>query len=412
MTAAAEDYSALQSTALANVAGEELPILRYRFENFPRTLELTLVFRTAEQPDDVQTIALPWPGSGEASFDLSRIEAWRGTIVELGFAQFATAQLVAPERGFAPFTLVSVGLESDSWAGRIRALLTGWSLLTPWQLISVSAVGPSEVGDSSPHAPRLPLVLALALGLAAVWARLVLGWSGRRLGGGLLVVAALAWVVADAAWLRSLAYKRSVDRDVWGDVPLAQRQDHVVDAELRDAATHLKQMLVNAPPTTRILVDADSPHDVLRLTYLASPSTSAPTANSRSPAAASRCRSERSWSATARASVCGRSATACASASRACASGRCWKPTDWPSTASKECRRERPVRMDRLVRAAAGRQRAVGRLRRLAAARARPRRRTSPAAGSSERWCAACWCACWPHPSFRSLPRASARAPC
>lgn len=271
VTAAAEDYSALQSTALANVTGEELPILRYRFENFPRTLELTLVFRTAEQPDDVQTIALPWPGSGEASFDLSRIEAWRGTIVELGFAQFATAQLVAPERGFAPFTLVSVGLESDSWAGRIRALLTGWSLLTPWQLISVSAVGPSEVGDSSPHAPRLPLVLALALGLAAVWARLVLGWSGRRLGGGLLVVAALAWVVADAAWLRSLAYKRSVDRDVWGDVPLAQRQDHVVDAELRDAATHLKQMLVNAPPTTRILVDADSPHDVLRLTYLASP---------------------------------------------------------------------------------------------------------------------------------------------
>ncbi|MFC4822356.1 hypothetical protein [Dokdonella ginsengisoli] len=271
VTAAAEDYSALQSTALANVAGEELPILRYRFENFPRTLELTLVFRTAEQPDDVQTIALPWPGSGEASFDLSRIEAWRGTIVELGFAQFAAAQLVAPERGFAPFTLVSVGLESDSWAGRIRALLTGWSLLTPWQLISVSAVGPSEVGDSSPHAPRLPLVLALALGLAAVWARLVLGWSGRRLGGGLLVVAALAWVVADAAWLRSLAYKRSVDRDVWGDVPLAQRQDHVVDAELRDAATHLKQMLVNAPPTTRILVDADSPHDVLRLTYLASP---------------------------------------------------------------------------------------------------------------------------------------------
>lgn len=271
VTAAAEDYSALQSTALANVAGEELPILRYRFENFPRTLELTLVFRTAEQPDDVQTIALPWPGSGEASFDLSRIEAWRGTIVELGFAQFATAQLVAPERGFAPFTLVSVGLESDSWAGRIRALLTGWSLLTPWQLISVSAVGPSEVGDSSPHAPRLPLVLALALGLAAVWARLVLGWSGRRLGGGLLVAAALAWVVADAAWLRSLAYKRAVDRDVWGDVPLAQRQDHVVDAELRDAATHLKQMLVNAPPTTRILVDADSPHDVLRLTYLASP---------------------------------------------------------------------------------------------------------------------------------------------
>lgn len=271
VTAAAEDYSALQSTALANVVGEELPILRYRFEQFPRTLELTLVFRTAEQPDDVQTVALPWPGEGEASFDLSRVPAWRGTILELGFAQFATAQLVAPDRGFAPFTLVSAGLESDSWTGRVRALLTGWSLLTPWQLISVSAIGPSEVGDSSPHAPRLPLVLALALGLVAVCARWVLGASGRRVGRGLLVAAALAWLVADAAWLRSLGYKRSVDRDVWGEVPFAQRQNHVADAELRDAATHLKELLVNAPATTRILVDADSPHDVLRLIYLASP---------------------------------------------------------------------------------------------------------------------------------------------
>lgn len=271
VTAAAEDQSALQSTALANVVGEELPILRYRFEDFPRTLELTLVFRTAEQPDDVQTIALPWPGDGESGFDLSRVAAWRGTIIELGFAEFATAQLVAPERGFAPFTLVSARLESDSWLGRVRALLTGWSLLTPWQLISVSAIGPSEIGDSSPHAPRLPLVLALALGLAGIGARILLGVSGRRLGYGLLVAAALAWVAADAAWLRSLAYKRSVDRDVWGDLPLAQRQDRVFDAGLRDAATHLKELLVNEPATTRVLVDADSPHDVLRLIYLASP---------------------------------------------------------------------------------------------------------------------------------------------
>lgn len=271
VTAAAEDHSALQSTALANVVGEELPILRYRFEDFPRTLELTLVFRTAEQPDDVQTIALPWPGTGESSFDLSRVEAWRGTIIELGFAEFATAQLISPERGFAPFTLISARLESDSWSGRVRTLLTGWSLHTPWQLISVSAIGPSEIGDSSPHAPRLPLVLALALGLAAVCARFVLGIPGRRLGRGLLVAAALAWVAADAAWLRSLAYKRSVDRDAWSDVPFAQRQNQVVDADLREAATHLKELLVNEPATTRILVDADSPHDVLRMIYLASP---------------------------------------------------------------------------------------------------------------------------------------------
>lgn len=271
VTAAAEDYSALQSTALANVVGEDFPTLRYRFEDFPRTLELALVFRTAEQPDDVQTIALPWPGVGESSFDLSRIPAWRGTIVELGFAEFATAQLVAPERGFAPFTLISARLESASWCGRLQATLTEWFRSAPWQLISVSAIGPAEIGDTTPHALRPPLVIAAALALLGLCLRFVLGLSGRSLRRWMFVSALLAWLAIDVSWLRSLAYKYSTDRDVWSEVPFAERQTHVADSDILAAATKLKQLLVNEPASTRILVDAGSPHDVLRFIYLASP---------------------------------------------------------------------------------------------------------------------------------------------
>lgn len=271
VTEAAEDHSALQSTALANVVGEDFPILRYRFEDFPRTLELALVFRTAEQPDDVQTVALPWPSAGESSVDLSRVAAWRGTIVELGFAEFATAQLVAPERGFAPFALVSARLQSASWQGRLQAMLTEWFRFAPWQLISVSAIGPAEIGDTTPHALRPPLVVAMALALLGLCLRFVLGLPGQGVRRWMFVSALSAWLAMDASWLRSLAYKYSADRDVWSDVPFADRQNHVADSDILAAATKLKQLLVNEPPSTRILVDASSPHDVLRFIYLASP---------------------------------------------------------------------------------------------------------------------------------------------
>ena len=56
VTAEGADHSALQVTQLPQLDARSFPILRYRFEDFPRTLELSLAFRTAENPDDVRTV--------------------------------------------------------------------------------------------------------------------------------------------------------------------------------------------------------------------------------------------------------------------------------------------------------------------------------------------------------------------
>src|SRR5690606_31313606 len=120
----AEDHSSLQVTVLPQLDAQRFPVLRYRFEDFPRTLELSLTFRTAGKPGDVQTVSLPWPGSGTATFDLSAVEEWTGSIIELGFAEFSTGQLVPPEHGFAPFVLERAELWSPSWRGDLAALMT------------------------------------------------------------------------------------------------------------------------------------------------------------------------------------------------------------------------------------------------------------------------------------------------
>ena len=134
------DYTSLQSLHPSDLDADQFPTLRYRFADFPRTLELSLIFRTTEHPEDV-AISLPWPGDAVRTFDLSRIPEWHGHIVEIGFAEFPTAQLVPPAEGFKPFAIVETALCSRSWHGDLAALATDWFAAWPWTQRSVHALG-------------------------------------------------------------------------------------------------------------------------------------------------------------------------------------------------------------------------------------------------------------------------------
>ncbi|HSS05994.1 MAG TPA: hypothetical protein VLK83_02510, partial [Rhodanobacteraceae bacterium] len=103
INAVGAQHMALQSHSLAQpIDADALPILRYRWQDFPRTLELSFVFRRADQPDDVHTVTLPPAGAYPGYFDLSDVPEWRGRIIEVGFAEFPTAQLVPADIAFRP----------------------------------------------------------------------------------------------------------------------------------------------------------------------------------------------------------------------------------------------------------------------------------------------------------------------
>lgn len=269
---AAGDHSALQALPLQGVDAADTPFLRYRFSDFPRTLELALMFRRADQSGDVEVVSLPWPGEGFQTVDLSVLEQWRGRIIELGFAQFPTAQLVPEERGFAPFTLEQAGLWSPSWRVSLAALDTQWLERRPWQLISASALGPRSVTDTAQYRPRLPLVAALLAALAAVAIAATRGGMSRHgLLRGALLAGAVAWLMVDAVWLRDLAFKKHTDADIWAQLPLAQRQEHVFASDVQTAATQLRQVLADAGPEQRILLYGGSTFEALSLAYRAAP---------------------------------------------------------------------------------------------------------------------------------------------
>jgi hypothetical protein len=261
--APAQDDSALQTVAV-DLEAADFPLLRYRFADFPRTLELSFVFRTAEQPDDVQTVTLPWPGRGESTFDLSRIGAWKGTVIELGFAQFATAQNVPPARGFAPFELQQARLWSRCWRGALGALATDWFAAWPWSQRSVHALG--REGDAQPARPAT-LVAALAVVIAVGWAALLLGLRDRRLLAFAVGACALAWFALDLRWQVGLVQRLSLARTLYAGEDWPARQRIVGDEDIRAAADALRALLASEPSPRRVLVDGGTRYQSLRLIW-------------------------------------------------------------------------------------------------------------------------------------------------
>jgi hypothetical protein len=263
---------ALQVRAVDAVDAAAFPVLRYRFDDFPRTLELVLVFRE-RGARDVHALTLPVSRSGRGAFDLSLVPEWRGRIVELGFAQYPVAQSVSPAAAFEPFALVEARLESRSWSGALAIRAADWFGARHWQLLSLSALGP----DGATPAGR-SLVLMIALGVAgmialAAW---LFRWPLQRLAQLAAVLVLLGWLALDLRWLVELRARIAGTSEVYAGMEPEQRQRIVPDQALFDAAQELRQRLAEEAPGARVLVDAGSDYERARLIYHLLPLDAAP----------------------------------------------------------------------------------------------------------------------------------------
>ena len=274
INAVGTDHMALQSVALtAPLAAASFPVLRYRWQDFPRTLELSFVFRRADEPDDVHTITLPPAGAYPAYFDLSSSKDWRGEIIEAGFAEFPTAQLVPADIAFRPFSLVEAELWAPSWRGSLGALGTDWSAYRPWALMSVSALGPDAPW---PHKPTPVLVLTIGLAASLVIAAALLARSRTWLGLTLCTAIAGGWLALDLRWIGEFADRHVLTRELYAGKPWRERATIEPDTALIAASARVRDVLARAPPSTHVVVAASAAYDVLRLVYHLLPANVAP----------------------------------------------------------------------------------------------------------------------------------------
>ncbi len=261
--AVGENRTALQSVVLNGIEAVESPILRYRFEQFPHTLELSLVFRRVGD-DDVTVVSLPWPGDGDAWFDLGTVPQWQGRITELAFAEYPTPQIVPPMQGFRPFTLVNASLASRSWYGDLSALATDWLGQWPWSQRSVHALGRDT---DTPRAQSLLLCLMLVIAAAVLWAIMILRLRGRALLRLSIIAVVLGWLLLDLQWQSGLNWRHAATQSLYAEFDWPERELHSADEDIVETARELKTTLRELPENSRILVHAGSSFAVLRLVY-------------------------------------------------------------------------------------------------------------------------------------------------
>ena len=271
--AVGDDGNALQSIPLEHLRAQDFSVLRYRFEGFPRTLELSLVFRRSDSPDDVQVATVPWPGAGWRSVDLRKVPGWSGEITELGFAEYATPQVAPPSVAFQPFRFDKAELWSPSLRGGLAALDTSWFGETPWALMSVSALGPTrEVAQAPPLTPLLAIGAMLSLLACA----LILRWSRPLLLRHAAFAVLALWALLDLRWLDDFHAKHELTENLYAGKSWSERARLLPDQDIAFAAEQVKTYLAGQPPARRILVASDSNYTFLRLVYLLLPLDVAP----------------------------------------------------------------------------------------------------------------------------------------
>jgi hypothetical protein len=274
IAAVGADHMALQSVEpKAPLDAASFPVLRYRWQDFPRTLELSFVFRRADQPNDVHTITLPPAGAHPAYFDLASTPEWRGEIIEAGFAEFPTAQLVPADIAFRPFSLVEAELWTPSWRGSLGALGTDWSAYRPWALMSVSALGPDAPW---PHKPTPVLVLTIGLAASLAIAAVLLARSWTWLGLTLCTAIAGGWLALDLRWIGELADRHVLTRELYAGKPWRERAAIEPDTALIAASARVRAVLARVPSSTHVLIAGSAAYDVLRLVYHLLPANVAP----------------------------------------------------------------------------------------------------------------------------------------
>ena len=273
-----DDGSALQAVPLRDVHADDFSVLRYRFDGFPRTLELSFFFRRADSPADVQpAVTVPWPGDGWQTLDLSKVPGWRGDIIEIGFAEYATPQIAPPSIAFKPFRFDRAELWSPSWRGSFAALYTSWFGYTPWALLSISALGPQrEVSQAPPLLPFTMLGVVLSLAVAAFGLR----WPRTRIVWRASIAFAVLWILLDLVWLGDFQGKHALTETVYAGRPWSEREQLVPDPDIAQAAAQVRNYFATQPPSDRnprrILVGADSKYVFLKLIYELLPLNAAP----------------------------------------------------------------------------------------------------------------------------------------
>ena len=241
----------------------DLPRLRLKIDHLP--LNYVLMFAWTVKGAEAPNFVRMQPATGRfQTYLLSRFDQWQGEIVEVALYVHPQQQSSPPQVLEAPLRIEELTFTTDTLAGRLAAMTTGWLAPDPWEMLSISSLG--ALTDLEEGSRFLPFV-AGAAGIAIAIFGLALGANNLRawvrvsapvvLATTLLLTTRFVWGLSQQQVATDRLYQ-GLDHD--------QRQSLLFDADLVEIVREIEPLLPEAG-TGRIFIGADDRFFQLRAAW-------------------------------------------------------------------------------------------------------------------------------------------------
>jgi len=248
-----EDGRAILSKRIQFKA-EDYPFVNYQITNRHPGTVIYLIWRTADNPEEIKNTRLYWSGDKATSINMAKFEKWSGNITELGldiYGDLRDKPLVVENLAVAPY----------SWRFVMSTIWSEWTAFHGWDQTSINYL------RGTPENPILSPTVA-----AAAWAGLalllsIIPYIFRKSQNVVAYGAAILipWISLDILWQGELDTQLKETKYLFAGK--TQHEKHLAepDSELYSYAQHLKDEVLPKPGARIFLLHNSRGHNYRRL---------------------------------------------------------------------------------------------------------------------------------------------------
>jgi hypothetical protein len=237
-------------TFYTSFSADDYPVLSYQITGRHPELRVNLMWRTVENPTELQLSELPWNGDKRSTLLLHSHPEWRGRISEIGL-------WVKGELRGNPLEVSQLELQTRSWSGTLGSVWSQWTAYRGWTQSSINHLRWTIDKDT--------LSPALALAAWAGVALILLAGRGlctkRHDISSFAAVLLIPWIVQDLLWQHQLSAQLKETRYLFGGKSTHEKHLVDIDKGIYRYTQRLKgQVLPAHPSRVFILHDSERQH--------------------------------------------------------------------------------------------------------------------------------------------------------
>jgi hypothetical protein len=215
-------------TSKTNLQANDYPFIEYRLNNFHPGEVVYLIWRTAENPEDIARARLHWTGD-KATYNVARHKEWQGRITELGFDIYG-------ELREKPLIISSLKTLPYSTGAALASIWSDWTALEVWDQTSTNYL------RGTPKGAILPPTVAMAAwgGLALLLLNLFSLLKRTHQPISYIAIVLIPWLALDFLWQARLNAQLTETKYLFQGKSQQDRHLADVDSDLYRYSQHLK----------------------------------------------------------------------------------------------------------------------------------------------------------------------------